>query len=242
MVDLPNFPREIKKGNNPSGPFFISGASVIVFLIILQLPFTVLAQSLDVYAIYSDLIAKSRVVRTGPGNVPTDDQIYLIEATTATSQSRFGGPSGGSFEASDSCDQVPSADAAGYREILADYNQRRKISMTLASQFSLAKPYQLLTTAEVDRFLHDALEATPQVLLRDVPPPVNRNPLYQKSKRVFRLGDVYFNKSRTLALVYFSVYTTSLDGYGGWRALRKTSAGRWEENKSWGCRGWGSIR
>jgi hypothetical protein len=217
--------------------YYLRGTSLIFFACItLQLP------SPDTYAIYSGLIVKAPAVRTGIGNVPTEDEIYLIESTTVTSLRGFGPPRGRSLEPADSCVQAPPADAAGLREILEDYNQRKNRSSVLMPQFTFSKPYRLLSTVEIERFLKDALEATPQVVPAGMPRPVNRNPLYQKSKRVFRLGDVYFNRAHTLALVYFSVYSTSMDGSGGWKSLRKTVNGQWEVNNSWTSCGWSIAR
>jgi hypothetical protein len=206
--------------------------ALVILLLAQALP-AAQAQSSDAYAIYSGLIEKSPAVRTGPGNVPTEDEVYLIESTTATSRTA---------ELPANCGQVPVADTAAFSEILADYNARKNNSVTLVRQFTFAKPYQLLPTKEVEQFLKDALDATPQVLPAGFVPPVNRNPLYAKSKKVFRLGDVYFSANRSFAMVYFSVFTTPMDGSGGWRAFRKSASGKWEENRSWATCGWGSGR
>src|SRR6185436_19222105 len=127
----------------------------------LILPPTVSAQSSDAFAIYSDLISKSPVVRTGPGNVPTDDQIYLIEATTATDRSGYGPPGTRSLFTAESCLKTPPVDDASLREILADYNSRKNTPVALKRLFTFTKPYQLLTAAESDRFLREALEVRP---------------------------------------------------------------------------------
>jgi len=206
---------------------------VLAFLVLSQSLPVALAQSSDAYAIYSGLIEKSPAVRTGPGNVPTEDEVYLIESTTAT---------GRTTELASACVQVPAADTAAFAEILADYNARKNNSVTLTRQFTFAKAYQLLPTKEIDQFLKDALDATPQVLPAGFARPVNRNPLYVKSKKVFRLGDVYFSANRSFAMVYFSVFTTPMDGSGGWHAFRKSANGKWEENRSWATCGWGSAR
>jgi hypothetical protein len=214
----------------------------LTFVVLVQLPSSALAQTSDTYAIYSALIATSPVVRSGPGNVPTDDQIYLIDATTVTDRTGFGPPGARTLFAAESCLKVPPLDDAGFREILSDYNQRKNTPAALKRQFTFTKPYQLLTAAEVDRFLREALESTPQVRAPNVAPPVNRNPLYSKSKRVFRVGDVYFNKARTLAVVFFSVYTTPADGSGSWKAFRKEANGQWQTNNSWATCTWSTTR
>jgi len=205
----------------------------LTFALLVPLPSSALAQSTDAYAIYSALISASPIVRSGPGNVPTDDQIYLIDAMTITDRSGFGPPGGRSFFTAESCLKVPPLDDAGFREIVADYNLRKNTPAALKRLFTFSKPYQLLTASESDRFLREAQEATP---------PVNRNPLYSKSKRVFRLGDVYFNKARTLAVVFFSVYTTAANGSGSWRAFRKAANGQWQTNTSWATCTWSSVR
>jgi hypothetical protein len=205
-------------------------------------PSTAFAQSSDAYAIYSALISTSPVVRSGPGNVPIDDQLYLIDATTVTDRIGFGPPGARTLFTAESCLKVPPLDDAGFREILADYNLRRNTPAVLKRQFTFSKPYQLLTATESDRFLREALESTPQVRAPNVAPPVNRNPLYPKSKRVFRVGDVYFNKARTLAVVFFSVYTTSADGSGSWKAFRKAANGQWQTNNSWSTCTWSTTR
>jgi hypothetical protein len=194
---------------------------------------TAVAQTSDAYAIYSALIATSPVARSGPGNVPTDDQVYLIDATTITDRTGFGPPGGRSFFTAESCLKVPPLDDAGFREILSDYNLRKSTPAVLKRMFTFPKPYQLLTTVEADRFLREAVDATP---------PANRNPFYQKSRRVFRLGDVYFNKDRTLAVVFFSVYTTPAAGSGSWRAFRKAANGQWQTNNSWATCTWSNAR
>jgi hypothetical protein len=206
------------------------------------LTFMFMAQTSDAYAIFSALIAASPVVRSGPGNVPTDDQIYLIEATTVTDRTGFGPPGARTLFTAESCLKVPPLDDAGFREILSDYNQRKNTPAALKRQFTFSKPYQLLTATESDRFLREALEATPKSKAPNVTPPRNRNPLYPKSKRVFRVGDVYFNKARTLAVVFFSVYTNSADGSGSWKAFRKAANGQWQTNNSWATCTWSTTR
>jgi hypothetical protein len=214
----------------------------IVFVVLFQLSIALTAQTDDVYAIYSDLIAKSPVVRSGPGNVPIDDQIFLIDGTTIKDREGYGPPGGRSLFTAESCMKVPPLDDVGFREILADYNLRKNTPVALKRLFTFSKPYQLLTPVEADRFLREALESNPKVRAPNVTPPANKNPLYQKSKRVFRVGDVYFNKSRTLAVVFFSVYTTPQDGTGSWRAFRKAANGQWQTNNSWTTCAWSTSR
>jgi hypothetical protein len=213
----------------------------IAFLLF-RLSIKVKAQTDDAYAIYSDLIAKTPVVRSGAGNVPTDDQIYLIDGTTIKDRDGYGPPGARSLFTAEACMKVPPVDDAGFREILGDYNLRKNTPAALKRQFTFSKPYQLLSSVEADRFLREALESNPKVKAPNVTPPPNKNPLYQKSKRVFRLGDVYFNISRTLAVVFFSVYTTPQEGTGSWRAFRKAANGQWQTNNAWSTCAWSTSR
>lgn len=45
------------------------------------------------------------------------------------------------------------------------------------------------------------------------------------------LGNVYFDKKRTIAAVYVSAYCGSLCAFGTWRVFLKTSKGDWDEQK-----------
>jgi hypothetical protein len=108
-------------------------ALTVLFLVSLPAAF---AQTDDVYAIYSDLIAKSPAVRSGPGNVPTEDQLYLIDASTITDRTGYGPPGARTLFTAESCMKVPPLDDAGFREILADYNLRKNTSAALKRQFT----------------------------------------------------------------------------------------------------------
>ena len=178
----------------------------------------------DVYAIYSAMITS----RMTPQQEDTDE-IYLIEETTVDS----GGPG---------CVKAPLPEASILAEVVAEYNQKINPSVVLARQFTLPKPYELLDRDKVTEFLRDALEATPQLLPRGGVAPVNQNPLFPKAKRIFRFSEVYFDKSRTSALAWVAIYTTSVDFRGSWRPYRKSAAGFWEENRSWTACGQTVIR
>jgi hypothetical protein len=57
-----------------------------------------------------------------------------------------------------------------------------------------------------------------------------------KSKDLFYLGDVYFNKSHTLALTAISTYCGPLCGQWLWKIFEKSSTGQWESRPWVGCR------
>jgi hypothetical protein len=192
----------------------------------------------DVYAIYSGIISST-------------DEIYLIESTTLTQKGGYGSPfrPGAGAQPYPPCVQAPPGDAAGLAEILADYEARKDVPAVLQREFTLSKPYQLLSGEDVRTFLDDALNSTSQFLRPGASPPSNPNPLFPRARRVFRLGDVYFNNSRTLALTYVSVLTTTMDGEGRWLPFRKSAEGQWMQapmgrlnNDNWQVCGWGARR
>jgi len=174
------------------------------------------ARRSDIYAIYSKMIRST-------------DELILIEATTLTERGGYGSPfRPQSASAALSCIQPPQEDVASFDEVLKDYELRKDIAATLANEFTLDRPYQVLTSGAARTFLEDGLRSTPQV----VPPggiPPNPNPLFPKARQVFSLSDVFFNKSRTMALIYISEMTTTSDGGGSWRIFKRAEAGQWNE-------------
>src|SRR5262249_28658485 len=140
------------------------------------------------------------------------------------------------------CVQAAPGDGANLAEILADYSARKDAKAVLAREFTLPKPYQLLSSDQVETFLSDALRATPQVRPPGGTPPLNPNPLYQKAKTVFLLGGVYFDQNRTRALAYLGVYETRFDFSIGWNALKKSTNDQWEIDRTWRTCGRGMAR
>jgi hypothetical protein len=66
--------------------------------------------------------------------------------------------------------------------------------------------------------------------------------LYQKSKMVFLLGGVFFNKNRTRELAYEGAYQTTADYTVFWNAFRKSPEGSWVVDRTWQARGQGQAR
>ena len=157
--------------------------------------------------------------------------MYLIQATTVQNQ----------LEPA-ACVKVPPGDAATLADTLTDYNLRKNIPMILEQEFMLNKPYQLLSSDETEKFMADALRATPQIKLPGTVTPPNTNPLYQKARTVFLLGGVYFNQGRTQAISYVGAYQTKWDFSTFWRAFKKSQNGQWEIDRTWQTCGTGGIR
>jgi len=131
------------------------------------------------------------------------------------------------------CLQAPSGEDVSRTEILADYESRKNSSTLFTNEFTLSRPYQLLSTTEVDSFLTDALKALPTSVAPGKKAPLNMNPLYQKSKSIIRLGNVYFNKSRTRALTSINIFETENDFDFSWLVFRKSDTDQWEPDRSW---------
>jgi hypothetical protein len=85
---------------------------------------------------------------------------------------------------------------------------------------SIAKPYELLNAEDAKAFMAYR-EPTPQ--------PKPRNPRYDDVTDLFRLNDVYFNNSGTLALTGIPSWCGSLCALYQWKVLEKTSSGEWHE-------------
>jgi hypothetical protein len=163
----------------------------------------------DVYAIYSLLLANA------PLSHPGDNQVYLVAGTTVPGVPR------------EPCVRPPDEYAAGFAEIMADYDKRKNVAVILQPAFQLDKPYRLLNTEEVKEFieLHR---------LRPGPRPKPRE-LFEKSKDLFYLTNVFFNQSRTLALTAIRSYCGQLCGRADWKVFEKAKNGRWEERHWIAC-------
>ena len=108
------------------------------------------------------------------------------------------------------CVFVPPQYQAAYQEILDEYHRRKDKPVKLERDLNIAKPYELVND---DVYVYMG-----------------------KSKDVFYLGDVYFDKSHKLALTAISTYCGPLCGQSLWKVFEKSSSGRWEERPWVGCR------
>jgi hypothetical protein len=114
--------------------------------------------------------------------------------------------------------QPPKEREADFAEVLADYDRRKGTQQPLKPQFSIPKPYVLLTEDEVKAFIENA------------PPRRTQKPPDERFRGVtdlFRLSDVYFNPRLTLALTAISTYCGSLCGLKEWKVFEKVD-GKWE--------------
>jgi hypothetical protein len=109
------------------------------------------------------------------------------------------------------CVRVPPQYEAAYQEILDEYHLRKDKPVKLERALNIAKPYELVND---DVYVYMG-----------------------KSKDLFYLGDVYFNKSHTLALTAISTYCGPLCGSMRWKIFEKSAAGQWEDRLWVGCSG-----
>jgi hypothetical protein len=174
------------------------------------------ARKKDIYAVYSLLIPRTDA-RAG-------NEMYLIEQRTGTRVGRLtnGIP----------C-VVPSTHQQSAEEAVADFTARGATSITLDRSFTLPKPYQLLTEADTSAFR--ATLPPPfagQLPLRGQPP--MPDPRFKDAKATYSVSDVFFNKSRTLGLVFVATFCGGQCGKGEWKVFEKGVDGDWRA-VPWPC-------
>jgi len=109
-----------------------------------------------------------------------------------------------------------------WNEILSDWNVRKDSPFTdLQASFTLDKPYLLLNEKEGQEF---AAILSSHLIPPDRPKPA-ANPRFAGARAMLGLSNVFFNRSRTLALVFVSVSCGPLCGNSGWKIFEKTSSG-----------------
>jgi hypothetical protein len=156
----------------------------------------------DVYKIYSLLMTNPRTSH-GSDNNPR----YLIGDTTRPG---FGQP----------CVQPPRDRQNEFQEVLADFENRKRTPRRLTRQFSIRKPYELLTAEEVKAF---------QVEREPRPDRETSGGRFTGVTDVFILGDVYFSNNAKLALTAVSTWCGGLCGQHAWKVLEKLPTGAWQE-------------
>ena len=146
---------------------------------------------------------------------PDNNQIYLIRDITVP-----GMPA-------EPCVRPPSSHERSFAEVLADYKLRKDTPVTLDRSLNTAKPYVLLNRNEAEEFVQSRVLGPGQK--------PSTKELFQKATDLFGLTDIYFNRSRTLALTGISTFCGSLCGSYEWKVFEKTDAGHWEERPWVGC-------
>jgi hypothetical protein len=165
-------------------------------------------QDKDTYAIYSLVLAHPK---TGHG--PDDNERYLIAETTASAFPQ------------EPCVQPPKEREADFREVIADYQQRKSIPRKLKPAFSIGKPYSLLDASAVSKFMQEKERALPSH------GEAISNTQFQGVSDIFRLSDVYFNQRRTLAMTAIWSWCSGLCGRQQWKVFERLDTGEWEERR-----------
>lgn len=159
----------------------------------------------DAYAVYSAVLARPDLA-----HADTNTKYLVVNVTGMAQEGR-----------PDSCIAPPAAYRGELAEIMDDYRTLRDKSFRLEREFSLAKPYELLTPVEGGSFMDP----------RRDPPGPELQQRFSGATDLITLGNVYFNRKHTLAAVKTWAWCGTLCGRGAWRVLEKTD-GRWED-RNW---------
>ncbi len=164
----------------------------------------------DVYAIYSAVLNPPKLSHKDDG------QKYLVLNVTVAKP----------FSEPEKCIQPPAAYRAGFAEIVDDYLKHRNDSFRLERKFTMPKPYEFVTEAEASRFQKGRVVSQTG--------PNHDAPKFLGAVDLILLGNVYFNRARTLAAVSTEAWCGGLCAVWTWRIFEKQQDGRWKElSSSW---------
>jgi hypothetical protein len=175
-----------------------------------------LSDSPETYAVYSAILAHP------PLSHQDTNTRYAIAATALLSNDNIGTPAG-------ACLHIPQVSSANLAQVISDFEQRRNTPVHLKRAFSLSKPYVLLSpqqTSEFERWRGGHIQTDPPSL-----PGVNP---YSGAVDLIRLSAVFFDRSKSVAMVYMSATCGTLCGLRGWHVLEKGSSG-WQEIRAAQC-------
>ena len=119
-----------------------------------------------------------------------------------------------------SCITVPDAYRSSFAELLADRSEHYLERFRLERAFKIIKPYDLVTADQARLF--GALRSGPGRSTDEVE-------LFRGAVDLITLGNVYFDKKRTLAAAYTWALCGGLCGYGTWRVFVRNGKGGWDE-------------
>jgi hypothetical protein len=125
-----------------------------------------------------------------------------------------------------SCTTVPKGYHAAFAELQADRAEHHEERFRLERAFNSPKPYDLITEGQGKQFRESRfghLQTGGEVEL--FPGPVD----------LITLGNVYFDRKRSVAAVYTSAYCGSLCGLWVWRVFLKNAQGGWDEQHWTSC-------
>jgi hypothetical protein len=161
----------------------------------------------EIYALYSAVMAPPKLSHADAAKK------YLIENSTGFKPDPS--PAG--------CVSPPPAYRSSFEEILAAFAAHRSDSFRLERRFTLSKPYEILDPAEVKQFEEMTMNRSLRGGSRD---DVDK---FRGGTDIIRLGNVYFNRDRTLAMVRTGAWCGGLCGLWVWRILENNDKGGWQE-------------
>lgn len=161
------------------------------------------------YAVYSAVLAAPRLSHTD------DNSKYLIAALAGAIR-RFNDPA--------ECIRVRPGYEAKFNQALSDFAKHKADQFRLERAFSISKPYELLDEDAIQQFYQSRM-------VRNTESPDGR---FVGATDLIRLDNVYFDDSRTLALVYASAWCGTLCAMETWRVFEK-QGDKWEEKQWVGC-------
>ena len=155
------------------------------------------ASSPETYAVYSAILSPP------PLSLQDQDARYAIADTTSTAKEGLDSPRA-------AC-QLPPSISESFAQMNSEFEKRKNTPVHLKKEFTLRKPYVLLTPQEVANFIYHG----------DRPKGVTN---------LITVSDVYFNRSKTVAMVHVNAYCGGLCGLFGWHVMEKSAAGQWHES------------
>jgi hypothetical protein len=167
-------------------------------------------KKVDAYAIYSAVLSPPALSH------PDNNQKYLVMELSGFPQEQEPG----------TCIRPPQPYRAAFEELLADRAELRAAHFRLERAFDITKPYDLITEEQAKQF--QGLRNNPNAGTDSVEE-------FRGAVDIITLGNVYFDRRRTLAAVYTWCWCGSLCAYGTWRVFTKNAKGGWEEQHWVGC-------
>jgi hypothetical protein len=157
----------------------------------------------DTYAVYSAALNHPSLSH------PDDNEKYLVRDWSDDSMEKEPG----------NCITVPAEYRLAYSELLQDRSEHRK-PFLLERAFEISKPYDFITEEQAQLFRN--LRGRPGRTTSEVE-------LFRGAADLISLGNVYFDRKRTLAAVYTGAFCGGLCGFWTWRVFLKNGQGDWAE-------------
>jgi hypothetical protein len=165
----------------------------------------------DTYAAYSAVLA-----HLSRGHLDENKKYLIVELSGTTWE-----------DDPQSCLDVPAGYRNSFAELLVDRSGYHLEQFRLERAFNVPKPYDLVTADRANQFR----------ALRDSPGhTTNEVELFRGAADLITLGNVYFDRKRTLAAVYTFAFCGGLCGSGSWSVFVKNGKGEWAGQPWTTCR------